>query len=204
MLKTKLFNKKTGFISGLISSLIIGILIISFSITPDVVVEKTYIKSWHTLFEGVASEAVLTYGDSGILEIYFINHTATPTTTFSRNDSILYRTWCNTSKLGYANTDDFRVEIKHTTLFDILIKVRGNKTTCWNGSAFIDAYLRMNITSPHLGIAALSGMTGVVTHNDSGLDYLWMNFYINNSAAGYSIARGNESKIPTIRYQYYG
>jgi len=203
MKKKKILNIKTGIISTMITGLVIGIMILSNTISPEIIVEETYIRSWHTVFEGALADGMEASPDGGILQIFFINHTETPTTTYSNNSSQKYQDWCNTSGLGYASADDFRTEIDHSTLFDVLLRVNGNKTMCWNGTAFIGSYLRVNFTSPHLGIAALTGMIGVESQNNTGLEYLWMNFYLNNSGAGYSIIRGNESKLPTIRYQAY-
>jgi len=198
-------NKKAGVtITAMVSGLIASILILSMSVTEDVIIEKEeIIRSWNFIANSLGDEVGLDNAtfEAGILSIYFAPHQADPTTAYAENDSDVLEAMCFDNGTGYANTDDFRIQIDHSTAFDILVRVRGNKTTCWNGSAFIDAYLRVNITSVGFSIPALTNMTPVITHNSSTQEYIWINYYINNAGAGYSIVRGNETLFQTIIYE---
>jgi len=205
--KKRRINIKAGsIITALISSIIVGLLVLSMSITEDVIIEKEeVIRTWTFIADSLGDEAGLdnaTY-ESGILSIYFPLHDATPDTTYLENDSDVLEAMCIDNGTGYVNTDDFRLEMPHSTAFDIVVRVRANKTVCWNGSAFIDAYARVNITSPGFSIPTLTNMTPVISRNDTGQEYIWINFYINNAGSGYTITRGNETQIPTIIYEGY-
>jgi len=204
--KKRGINKKAGVIcTALISGIIAGILILSMSITEDVIIEKEDIRSWKFIADDLGDEVGLDNAtfESGILSIYFPLHDAAPDTTYLENNSTILESMCLDNGTGYVNTDDFRLEMPHSTAFDIVVRVRANRTVAWNGSAFIDAYARVNITSEGFSIATLTNMTPVVTHNDTGQQYIWINFYINNAHNGYTIARGNETQIPQFLYQGY-
>ena len=188
---------------GIVSMLIIATFVISMM--PHPTIEQTDDgKSWHVLWEGsladiARAEADPGSGASGILEVYIYPHDVDPGTTYAENTSATLET----ASLGYADADDTNIDIPHSTAFDIVVRVRGNKTHCWNGTDFIDSYLRVNITSADLSISALSAMTGVISENNSGKNYLWMNFYINGGGSGYSIIRDATAEITAIKFEAY-
>jgi hypothetical protein len=119
------------------------------------------------------------------------------------NTSATLETWCDAANLGYASADDFNTELAHSVLFDIVIKVRVNKTHAWDGAKFVDAWVRMNLTSADLGIGALSAMEKNVLTNDSGDDYIWIMFYYDFSNAGYDLSKDQSADITAIRLEAY-
>ena len=129
-------------------------------------------------------------GASGFLEIFYINHSATPATAYDENSSATLEGWC-AGGYGYATLDDFNLNIDYTLTFDIVVRVRWNKTHAWNATAFIDADCRVKITHEGLNGNPIANVTGtlVVTHNVSTDDYIWANIYWNNAGAGYTIAK---------------
>ena len=162
--------------------------------------------SWHIVWEGSfgqAAEADLGSGVGGILEIFFANHSAAPATCYDENDSSVIEGWCDTAGLGYANADDFNVELAHSTTFDVVIRVRGNKTQCWRSDKFYDTDLRVRWTSADLSVGGDTEMTGVVSQNDSGIDFLYMNFYDDNSGSGYSLSKDASADITSIKFEAY-
>lgn len=202
----KINGKAAATITAMISSLIVGLLVLSMSITEDVIIEKQQeIRSWKFIADSLGDEAGVDNAtlESGILSIYYPPHQADPETAYLENNSEALERLCLGNGTGYANTDDSRVEIAHSIAFDIVVRVRANKTVCWNGSAFIDAYARVNLTSDGFSIPALTNMTPVLSRNDTGQEYIWINFYINNAHNGYMITRGNETLLPQFLYQGY-
>ena len=148
---------------------------------PKPVIEPTDEGTWHVVWRGSladAAEADPGAGASGFLGFYLLNHTASPATAYDENDSSVFETWATTAGLGYANADEFNIEITHSVALDFVFRGRGNKTNCWNGTDFIDAHCRVNLTVS--GVLTISDVTGtlVVTYNDSGQNYLWYNVYL--------------------------
>lgn len=226
MKKTK-YGTVKGIRIGMVLFLVAVIFVVGMMPHPKIIVEETGNndeslietitevitgnRSWHVIWEGsltdlvMAAEADPGVGASGILSVYIINHTATPDTTYTQNASGTLEAWCAAAGLGYANADDTNVEIDHSTDFDILTRVRGNKTHCWNGTAFIDAYLRVRISSADLNLAADTVATGVPTDNDSGKSFIWVNFYIDEDqgASNLNIARDETAEITNIKFEAY-
>jgi len=160
-------------------------------------------KSWHIIWEGSfgqAAEAELTSGAGGILEIFFVNHSGSALT---ENTSATIEGWCDDNGLGYASADDFNVELAHSTLFDVGIKVRGNKTQCWRSDKFYDTDLRVRWTSADLSVGADTAMTGVILDNSTDNTYLWMMFYDDNSGSGFSLSKDASVDITSIKFEAY-
>ena len=205
---------KYGTIKGIRIGMVLFLVTVIFvlGMFPHPVIEQIDDgRSWHVIWEGSLSDLVQAAeadpgaGASGILSVYFTNNTATPDTAYNENDSATLEAWCAAAGLGYANADDANVEIDHSTDLDIVVRVRGNKTHCWNGTAFIDAYLRVRVSSADLNLAADTVSTGVPSYNDSGMTYLWVNFYIDEDqgAANLNIARDETAEITSIKYEAY-
>ena len=189
--------------AGIISSVLVGVicgLVVMANVDLNPVSEVRgwqMIDDWKWLGEGDPGA-----GASGILEVFFINHSATNAYT-NFNTSTTLEGWCTAAGLGYAEADDFNLEISYNVVFDIVVKVRVNKTHCWNGTAFIDAYVRMNITSTDLGISADSAMEKAVLYNNTGQDYIWLMFYYDFSDSGTSISRDETADITSIKLEAY-
>jgi len=165
-------------------------------------------RSWHVIWEGnlaQAAEATPGAGAGGILGVYIMNHTATPATAYDDNDSANFETWATEHDLGYANADDTNIDIAHSTDFDIVVRVRGNQTHCWDGSQWVDSYLRVRVSSSDLNLAADTEATLVVSENDSGKSFLWVNCYIDEdqAAGNLNIARDETAEITSIKFEAY-
>ena len=196
---------------------IIGVFIITIFLTTGIVptprIEPTDDgKSWHIIWEGnlaSATEASLGATAGGFLEIYFVNHSATGNTTYSFNTTTIYEGWADAHLLpsgvtGHAHSynDSFKLQLKHSTLFDIVIKCRFNKTQCWNGSAFILSDTRVNITCA--GFATMADIKGVsiATHNHTSDDFLWTTTYWQDAdgitGSGFTLSKGAVAASNTI------
>jgi hypothetical protein len=166
---------------------------------------------WQVIWEGSlaeASEATPPAGETAFLEIFFVNHSATPATAYDDNTSSVYETWAN-ANLGtgtgnaWANADDFNLQLKHSVAFDVVVRVRYNKTHAWNGTAFIDGDTRVNVTASGGGvtISGATAGTNVVTYNNTGQDFIWIDVYWTNGGAGYQLNKGGTCVISQISIQ---
>jgi hypothetical protein len=124
------------------------------------------------------------------------------------NTSSTLETWCTTNMPGYTpyvNHDDFNLTLKYLTTFVFLVRARFNKTQCWDGSKFIGSSCRCKMTVSGCGITLANvTLTNAVSQNNSGQNYIWINFYYTNAGAGFQLPKfcGNsgiaECKITQI------
>jgi hypothetical protein len=168
-------------------------------------------EEWHIIWQGNlvdAAEAVLGSGPSGFLEIFFVNHSATPLTAYDTNNSASFETWADahiaaTGSHAYANADNFNLELRHSVAFDVVVRVRFNRTHAWDGAKFIGADTRVNVTVSGGGVT-ISGLvsgTNVVSYNNTGEQYIWINVYWNGAGAGYTLLKGQTCVISQISIQ---
>lgn len=207
----KSFSKKAGVGWGtIISIVIVGMLFATGSLPIPMI--KNNEGTWHLVWEGSLAEAAEANpgsGASGFLEIFFVNHTTTPTTTFLQNTSATIEGWCDANLLpagvathAYATADNFNLQLKHSTTFDIVIRVRYNKTHAWDGSKFIDGDTRVNITCA--GFATMSDVIGtnVVSRNNTGDSYLYVNVFWQDAdggtGTGFTLSKGAVWSANTI------
>jgi hypothetical protein len=187
--KERIKGKKVGVSFATVFTIATVIMLIIMTV-PKPVLED----DWKIVWIGnlASAEGDPGAGGSGFLEIFYINHTATPGTAYDENDSSVLEGWC-TAGYGYATADEFKLEIDYTKTFDILGRFRWNKTHAWNGTAFIGADCRVKITHTGLNGNPIANVTGtlVITRNVSTEDYIWGNVYWNNGGAGYTIAKNS-------------
>jgi len=158
---------------------------------------------WRVVWDGnfaSAAEGDPGAGASGIVWIGFVNHSASHN---YPNASGTIEGWCDANNLGYASADDFNVEIAHDCDFDIVIKVRVNKTHAWDGSAFVDSWVRMYINSSDLSLSSEAMEGPEIGLNDSGKDYIWLYFYVDFSDSGYDFAKDQSANIDDIKLEAY-
>jgi len=143
-----------------------------------------------------AAEANPGTGASGILEVFVIDHANRPAnynSNISEGDSFV---------LGYG-VDDFSINIPHSTAFDIVVKCRANATHAYNstGSKWETDWIRciLNATG---AITINENMNETEITNNS--NYIWVNYWIDNSGSGYTIGRDEAVDIGTINFEYYG
>jgi hypothetical protein len=188
---------------GLIGLLIIGFVagMMYLPSMHDVIYQPKETTAWHLIqtVNPLAAENDPGAGSSGFLEIFFTNHTASPNTAYNENTSATIEAWCVANMAGktpYASADEFCTELEYGKLFDIVIRVRYNKTNAWDGAKFIHVNTRVNITLTGFGTAGMTNVTGscVVTRNDTGDDYIWENWYWQDVDGalgdGYTILKG--------------
>ena len=145
-------------------------------------------------------------GASGILEVFFINHSAANDYKDVNNSATL-ETWCTANGLGFANADDTEVDLAHSTSFDVVVRVRGNATHCKHDAVWFDSDLNVTITWSDEGYTdeQPDGNTtnGVAAFNTSGFDFLYVNFYWDNDGSGYTLTKGDTSEIASIEFAAY-
>ena len=199
-------GRKAGFRSAaFVSALVIGIMV-AWATMPHPMLDVDE-KGWHILFDGnlaQAAEGNPGAGVGGILWIGFVNHSnPNEYADVAYNTTATLESWCTSNGLAYANADDFNLEMSHSVLFDIVIKVRLNQTECWDGSQWVDTWARMNITSADLGIGADTAMEKFVLHNDTADGYLWLMFYYDFTNAGYDLSKDQSADITSIKLSAY-
>ena len=168
-----------------------------------VVDEPSYEPGWHTVYTWTPlGEEAASTGGTQWLGIYFVNHTATPNSAYDTNSSDDLSDWANTTfgaGKGYGTADEFYLELKHSTTFDIVVRVVYNQTWGpWTGSAWDNASWRVNITLT--GDITITDVTGVnvETDNDSGKAHYWGNCYWDNSGSGYTLGADDTAAIVEI------
>ncbi|MBE3095396.1 MAG: hypothetical protein IMZ52_10230 [Actinobacteria bacterium] len=182
--KSHSFLKAGAFMTCLVIGVVSGFI---FSNVNNVVIQTpVYQKSWHLI--PLASEANPGAGIGGILEVYFINYTAgiTPTsnTTATLESYSATRGW-----QGWNNTDNFRQRM-NTSTFYVVVRVRGNASMC-KRTVWQDTDLRVRWTCADLSIGADTVMERVITKNTSTDTFIWINFYDDNSNAGFALTKAN-------------
>ncbi|MDH7506267.1 MAG: hypothetical protein QHH15_00565 [Candidatus Thermoplasmatota archaeon] len=190
--------KKAGVVTFLVIGFICGISIVAMLDTSL----KPPLKTWHVVSEfkpgfPLGDEANPVGG--GILEIFFHPHSSTPGTTYAVNDSSVLES----ASYAWANADNFNLEIPHTVTFDVVVRVRGNRTQCWRNNMWWDSDLKVEWTCADFGVSTDTLMTGVVTANNTGYSYLYMNWYDNNNGAGFSLSKDEIVNIQSIKFSAY-
>jgi len=198
--------KKAGIITMFIFGILFGLAVYDIYVN-----EPVEMKKWHTVavwtpLDPLYAEADPGAGASGILEVFFINHSA-GNDYKDVNTSATLESWCTANNLGYASADDTEVDIAHSTSFDIVVRVRGNATHCKRGATWYDSDVNVTITwsDESMADAQPDGQTtsGTATFNDSNWAYLYVNFYWDGSGSGYTIDKGETSEIESIEFAAY-
>lgn len=201
-------TKRKGIRLGVVVGVFVVVMFALYSIPKPTM---KYEPSWHVVWEGTlaeASEANPGSGASGFLEIFWINHTATPATAYLQNTSATLEAWCVANMPGktpYASADNFNVQIASNKLFDIVVRCRWNKTNAFDYSLsqFVGSDVRVNISASGGGITINGATSGVNVEslNNSAKDYLWTNTYWNNGGSGYYIQKGTTCTVTYISIQ---
>lgn len=205
MEEKKIVNKKkAGVRAGLVIALVMGMMFVYTTLpVPQIKMDE---RGWHVVWEGnlaQAAEGNPGSGAGGILEIFFINHTASPATCYDTNSSSDMEAWCTAAHLGYTSADDFNTELAHSVAFDVVVRVRGNHTQCYRTDKFYHTDLKVEWTCAGLSIGADTAMTGVVSYNNSGGTYLYMNFYSNGGGSGFTLSKDQSIAITSIKFSAY-
>jgi hypothetical protein len=206
-MKKEYGNKKAGVKLGTVLGIFTIVCLLIFT-APQPKVEYKKDRSWHVIWEGnfaEAAEADPGAGNSGILNIYFINLTSPPEATFETNASATMEGWCTANGLGYANADDFNVELAHSVNFMVGIKVRANRTHAYRDTMFYHTDVRVRWTSADLGVGADTVMSVAINDNLTlaSNDFIWLTFYDDNSGSGYSLSKDETNQITSIKLEAY-
>jgi len=205
-------GRKAGFRSmAFVSILVIGIMVSYMTLPTPVLEQDTETGSWHIVWEGnlaQAAEADPGAGASGFLSVYFHPHQADNMTNYMENSSSNLETNCTDADLGFANADDTEVDLKHSTEFDVLFRVRGNATNCKVGAVWFDTNLKIQWTCADLSVGADTELVvgtsdGRWTANDTDFTYLYMNFWDDNAGAGFTISQDQTVEITSIKLLAY-
>jgi len=191
-----MYRKKRA---GVNLGVVMGIIAVAFILISNVAikVENEGGLKWRVIWSGNIAQAEYNPGSgaSGFLEIFAINHTTTPQTTYNRNDSSVLEGWCNAHGLGYADTDDFNVQIASEVAFDFVVRARFNRTHAWDGEKFVGSRCRVrlwvNSTDWLDGENISYSMPAegyCETRNDTSEQFIWINYYWNaNDDQGYQL-----------------
>ena len=141
------------------------------------------------------TEATLGSGEGGMLEFFVIDHATRPAN-YSINISE-----ASSYVLNYG-LDDFNLELPHGTTFDMVVKARFNATqaydTAWNLSR-VQCY--MNATGAFTLSSVKMSNSSIIASN---ANYMWVNFYLDNSGSGYTLGIDETETINNIHLEYYG
>ena len=155
-------------------------------------------RGWMTTASAQEGGGSLGAAAGGVLQVYVYPHSGNPGVDYASNLS-------NASAYAWANNLNAAMtgNVPYGTAFDLVYKVRVNVSEAYNttGSVWMTAWVRSNITCANLGIGADTAMAGVsITTTGT---WMWMNFYINNGGAGYTITHGQQVNITNYKLQCY-
>ena len=185
----------TCIVIGAVSAL----MLLSTSDIPQII--SSYgARGWNTIASAQEGGGTVGAAAGGVLQVYIWKHTGTPAAVYNTNLS-------NASADCYAKANNLNAamsgNVPYATTFDIVYKIRVNVTEAYNttGSTWMTAWVRSNITCANLGIGADTAMVGIsITTTGT---WMWMNFYINNGGAGYTITHGQQVNITSYKLQCY-
>ena len=204
-------SRKAGMRWGtIVSILIVGLMFGTYIIPHPTLQLSDDGKSWHIIWEGSLAEAAenQTIGETagGILEVFITNHNAAANSTYTENTSATIEGWCTTNMPGktpFTGENSVGIELDHTTTWDFLVRVRGNETQCKRGAIWHGPDLRVRWTSADLSVSADTEMWRVESDNTSAKDFLWCNFYHNNTGSGFSISKDQTAEVTSIKLEAY-
>jgi len=204
-MKRKDVLKKAGkpiFYSALIIiSIAVAIMLITAN-TSDMVVEQVvHQKKWQPLPMGEASPGA---GASGVLNTSILAHPHfDPYTSNITYNASFY----SDSGAGDVNNSHIGSDIPYNTVFDIHVKVRFNRTHCYqdNGSGngyYNLSWIRGNITCAALSLSDAAMDEYNITGCGTG-QFIWVNYIMDNSGAGYTISRGQNITSCSFNFDAY-
>jgi hypothetical protein len=138
-------------------------------------------------------------GASGFLEIFYMNISSQTGTGYGLNTSSTHETWCDAnmpsaSPNAWANADNYEISsFESEKTFIIMVRVRYNKTHAWETDHFngADCDTQITVTCDDWAVGSnINNVSGTAyeTRNNTGEDYIWINFVWDNSGTGYQIA----------------
>lgn len=148
--------------------------------------EKTYTNSVDIKWIPLGAEATPT---AGFLSFYYVNHSATGSTTYLKNTSTVYENWSKNigggSNYAYSKTTGFNPELKANTAFDMIVRCKFTRSQGpWNGTRWIGTNVRVNITVS--GDITMSNILGgwAESYNSSSSQTYYGNAYWCSTTGG--------------------
>lgn len=190
--------KRASFISLLIIGIVITVIFSSTSNVPDIISSGGQ-RGWNTIV--IATEVTLGAGASGLLNVFIAPHSDIGETAYTTNitEAASYAHFDGTPTMN----ESLEGNVPYATTFDIVVKCQFNATHAYNstGHTWMHSWVRANITCADLGIGALTAMTLANVTATAG--FIWIQFYINNSNAGYTITHGQSVNITELVVQAF-
>lgn len=191
------FYKKAGVSFGTVLGVCFVVAFVLLSQTGNVVVEQVVERQW----QGVPVGEINFGGtNSSIVEIYIVLTGQTYTANLSNTSGY----WLAGASHHSQNNTHVSSNVNHSTAFDIVAKVRWNKTHCLaaNNSWDFD-YVNLTVDCPGLSINDLAMDEYNIT-GQTQCEYVWVNYVADNSGSGYQLSRGqsiNQSGgVPTCLF----
>ena len=164
-------------------------------------------EAWHTIYS--IKPGLMPLGEanpgsdaSGILSVFGLNYSETPGTVLAGNGTD-WEANVGNNVSWYADSDGFSEDSNADEGFYFVVRVRINKTHCYDegDSQFVHTRVRVNITtSGDETIAGTSG-TAVVSQNSSTDDYIWINFYWDDGDNGYRVTTDGSITVSEIKLE---
>jgi len=184
-----------------IVSMCVGVMFISYGFialyTTQVKHEQEQERMWREL-----AEAPVDPGSnvSGIVNVYIFPY---------QSDPVTYNSSLEGSASTYANFSasglnaDLEGDVPYGERFDIVVCVQFNYSRAYNTTTpgFDSSYVRANLTSPELSIAALTAMDKGNWFDTSGTDHSYIHFYIQDP--GFVLSHGVEVNVTELVVQAY-
>ena len=182
--------KEAGIKHAVIVACLVALLVIlEFTLPPAVL--KNDEGEWHIIWKGnsaSAAEANPGTGASGWLATFQLNYSVAEVPALTSNATNgSYDGWSNVS--GYQNVDNKNKDLASESGNYFVVRCRFNKTHAWKSTIFDDSRTSVRLTTSgfNTDVADAEG-TKVVSMNNTGYDYIYINFYWNETTQGYWIA----------------
>jgi hypothetical protein len=218
-MKYKIKNKKaSGLGIGLTSAIVIATIILAYTVPWQVPEMTNNGLQWHQIgmvtFTSADENFTIGAGASGIMEFYVINHSGVGSVFYTVNNTGVFEdacnaTWGTLTTKGYTNQSSWwNIEIKPGIALDFLVRCRINKTNCANTTDSYGVYnlgrVRCNMTtSGGLASGAIADVTmdKAESGNNTAYPYLYVNFYLNNTNAGYQLNANGVCTVTEIHLE---
>jgi len=179
--------------------------------SPRLVVNEEGIMDveWGNVIVTATENSTIGATASGFLEIFFVNHTASPATAYDTNTSSSFETWANastdpdstgTAYYAYSIANGFSLTLKWGVDMDMVIRYRGNVTNAKNATIFDATNCRIKVNASGGGCATLTSqvLSQVVSYNQTTGTFIWINAYYNIG----TLQKGGTYTITNIKVEF--
>jgi len=170
--------------------------LLTLSNVGNIVQEFVPMREWHA---DVIGDNAPGAGASGWLMFYVYPHQATGETTYASN-----LTASNAYEYTDVNDSHAGDNVPYGTAFDLVIKVRWNRTHSWasNNGSYVLEWVEgwCNCSDLSISSTEMSEMNISGTTNNN---FIWVHYYLNNSNAGYTITRNQNVSPISFNFNAY-